>query len=52
MNLADAKRVEAVALDGAAHPMGPARPARKTAAGWEVAIGDPATVWYVINVGR
>jgi len=52
MNLADAKRVEAVALDGAARPMGPARPARKTATGWEIAIGDPATPWYVINVTR
>ena len=50
--LKGAKRVEAVALDGAAQPIGKPVAARQTMRGWEIPIGDPATTWYSITVAR
>jgi hypothetical protein len=44
--------VEVQALDGAAKPLAQAVPAKKTAEGWEIAIGQPATPWYEIRVTR
>jgi hypothetical protein len=44
--------VEAVALDGAAQPIGKPVAARQTMRGWEIPIGDPATTWYSIAVAR
>jgi hypothetical protein len=48
----DATAVEAQPLDGAAKPMGQAIGAKKTAEGWEIAVGRPATPWYAIRVKR
>ncbi len=47
-----AKSVVATPLDTAGRPLGPPAPVRRTAAGWEIAIGEPATTWYVIEPGR
>ena len=44
--------VSARALDGAGQPIGEALAAKKTAGGWVLAIGNPATTWYVISVRR
>lgn len=51
-SLEGAVKVEATPLDGAGRPVGKAVSARKTASGWELAIGDPATVWYLVQVDR
>jgi hypothetical protein len=51
-NLAGAKAVTAAALDGAGKPIGGPIQAKKTAAGWEIPVGDPVTTWYVISVRR
>jgi hypothetical protein len=51
-NLENAVAVRAQALDGAGRPLGAAISATKTADGWSFALGDPATTWYVITVGR
>jgi hypothetical protein len=47
-----ATAVSAAALDGSGKPMGAAIQAKKTAEGWALPIGDPATTWYVISVQR
>jgi hypothetical protein len=49
-NLEGAVEVLAYALDGAGRPIGEAIPAKQTAEGWAIAIGEPATTWYEIVV--
>ena len=44
--------VSATALDGAGKPLGAPITARRTAAGWELPIGAPATTWYLVRVER
>ncbi len=51
-NIEGAKSVSAVALDGSGKPIGDAITAKKTAAGWEVSIGNTPTTWYVVSVRR
>ena len=51
-NLEGAKRVQASALDGSGKPIGEPVSARKTAAGWEIPVGDPVITWYVLSVTR
>jgi hypothetical protein len=51
-NIEGAKSVSAAALDGSGKPIGAPIPARKTAAGWEIPIGNPTTTWYVLSVSR
>ena len=51
-NLAGAKAVSAAALDGSGRPIGAPIQGNKTAAGWEIRIGDPVTTWYVVSVRR
>jgi hypothetical protein len=51
-NLRSAKAVSASALDGAGRPIGQPIEGKKTAGGWTIRIGDPATTWYVITVRR
>ena len=51
-SLEEAKAVTVRALDGSGHSTGAPIIARKTAAGWATAIGDPATTWYLIDVKR
>jgi hypothetical protein len=51
-NLDGAIAVSAVALDGAGHAIGEPIPARKTASGWILPIGNPVTTWYVVSVKR
>jgi len=46
------RRVAVRALDGGGRPLGPPVAARKTAGGWKIPIGRPATVWYGITIGR
>ncbi len=47
-----AKSVSAAALDGSGKPIGAPIAGRKTAAGWEIAVGTPVTTWYVVSVDR
>jgi hypothetical protein len=51
-NLGAAKAVNVTALDGGGAPLGAAVPAMKTEQGWEIKVGQPATVWYSIEVVR
>jgi hypothetical protein len=51
-NIEGAKTVKATALDGSGKPIGTPISARKTPAGWEIAVGDPVTTWYVLTVTR
>lgn len=51
-NLQGATAVSVTPLDGAGKPFGAALPGKKTADGWVVAIGDPVTTWYVVEVKR
>jgi hypothetical protein len=44
--------VTATALDGAGKPTGTPIVGRRTAAGWVLSIGTPATTWYVVDVAR
>jgi len=47
-----AESVCAKALDGSGKPIGDPIVGRKTPAGWEIAIGNPVTTWYVLLVTR
>jgi hypothetical protein len=47
-----AAMVSAAALDGSGKPIGAEIHAKKTADGWAIPIGEPATTWYVISVKR
>jgi hypothetical protein len=51
-NLKAAASVTATALDGSGKPLGAAIPAKKTADGWSIALGNPVTTWYVLEVKR
>jgi hypothetical protein len=51
-NLAKAKAVSAVALDGSGKPLGEPIAAKQAADGWAFPIGEPVTTWYVITVRR
>jgi hypothetical protein len=51
-NLEGAVSVTATPLDGAGHPAGGEIAGAKTAGGWTIPIGEPATTWYVITVER
>jgi len=51
-NIGKAAAVTAVSLDGAGKPMGAALEAKKTADGWAIPVGNPATTWYVVSVRR
>lgn len=51
-NLKGAGAVSLWPLDGAARRMPRPIAARRTAQGWEAAIGDPVTVWYEVAVKR
>jgi hypothetical protein len=51
-NLDSAKQVSAKALDGSGHSIGAPIVAKKTDAGWELAVGDPVTTWYEVSVER
>jgi hypothetical protein len=47
-----AKSVSAVALDGSGRPIGEPIVGKKSADGWEIAVGAPVTTWYVVTVNR
>jgi hypothetical protein len=51
-NLDAAKSVSAIALDGSGRPIGDPIIAKKTGAGWEIAIGQIVTPWYELEVGH
>ena len=51
-NLQAARGVTITALDGAGCPIGKPVPAKKTAAGWALPLGEPVTTWYVVSVRR
>jgi hypothetical protein len=51
-NIEQATAVSVSALDGAGKPMGEAVAGKKTADGWGLPVGDPATTWYAISVRR
>ena len=50
--LDDAVSVRVTALDGAGRALGEPIPAAKTRDGWTITLGEPATTWYVVTVGR
>jgi hypothetical protein len=50
--LAGASRLTVQPLDGTGHPLGKSIDASKTAAGWDLSLGDPPTTWYLIGVHR
>ncbi len=51
-NLDAASAVKVTRLDGAGSPLAAAVPATKTEQGWQIKVGQPATVWYAIEVVR
>lgn len=51
-SLEDAAGVTATALDGSGKPIGRLIPGKKTAEGWALAVGEPVTTWYVVEVKR
>jgi len=51
-NLQGAKSVTATALDGAGHAIGEPIPAKRNTEGWAFPIGEPATTWYIVTIGR
>jgi len=51
-NLQAARAVTITALDGAGRPIGKPIPAKKTAEGWALPLGEPVTTWYVVSVRR
>ncbi len=51
-NLDGAAGIQVAPLDGAGRRMAQRIPARKTAAGWEIKLGNPVTTWYEIKVDR
>jgi len=51
-NLAGAKGVSAIALDGSGRPIGDPTIANKTDAGWEIGVGQIVTPWYELEVER
>ncbi len=51
-NLDQANKVTTKALDGSGRPMGDPIIAKKTDAGWEIAIGQIVTPWYELTVER
>jgi len=51
-NLETAQRIEAVPLDGAGGLLASAIPATKSAEGYQIRLGQPATPWYLIRVSR
>jgi hypothetical protein len=51
-NLVGATHVSAQPLDGSGHRLGEPIAAQETAAGWEIAVGKPATTWYEVRVTR
>jgi hypothetical protein len=51
-NLQGATAVTVAALDGAGCALGVPMRAKQTAAGWNFAIGNPVTTWYVISIQR
>jgi len=50
--LTGAKSIEAQPLDAVGRPLGAAIPATKSGDGWSLAIGNPATTWYLVRVIR
>jgi hypothetical protein len=51
-NLQGARSVTATALDGAGHAIGEPIPAKRNTEGWAFPIGEPATTWYMVTIGR
>jgi hypothetical protein len=51
-DLVKANRVSAKALDGSGRPLGAPIVAKKTDAGWELAVGRIVTPWYEVTVER
>jgi hypothetical protein len=51
-NLAKANKVSAKALDGSGCAIGNPIVAKKTGAGWEIAVGEKVTPWYEVTVER
>jgi hypothetical protein len=49
-NLRAAEGIEVTALDSSAKPLGEPVVAERTAGGWQIALGRPATPWYLLRV--
>ena len=50
--LTGAKGIEAQPLDAVGRPLGAAIAATKSGDGWSLALGNPATTWYLVRVMR
>jgi hypothetical protein len=51
-NLRPARSVSVQPLDGAGRPLGGSFPARSSGQGWTFRLGEPATTWLVVTLGR
>ncbi len=51
-NLRRVRSVSVQPLDGAGRPLGGSIPARPSSQGWTFRLGEPATTWFVVEVGR
>jgi hypothetical protein len=51
-NLDTAETVEAIPLDSGAKPLGKPLVAERTADGWRLRLGEPATPWYLLRIGH
>jgi hypothetical protein len=49
-NLDAVEAVEAIPLDTGAKPLGKPAVAERTADGWRIVLGEPATPWYLLRV--
>jgi hypothetical protein len=52
LNLEACSDAEAIPLDGAGKPMGPSVDVKKSPGSIEIAIGKPATTWYLVRIER
>ena len=51
-NLRPARNVSVQPLDGAGRPLGGAIRARQSGQGWAFGLGEPATTWFTVTLGR
>jgi hypothetical protein len=51
-NLRRARSASVQPLDGAGRPLGGPIPARQSGQGWTFRLGEPATTWFAVTLGR
>ncbi len=51
-NLVSVRQIEVLPLNSGAKPLGKSLPVQKTADGYRISVGAPATPWYLIRISR